>query len=222
MFNERDSGSRRSRQRTEVLSGHGFRNAAIAVLFALVLAGCSLFETRIPEEPVGEVPRRTPNLPDSVVWNLETGILYKQAGSSRISEALADDLGFILDASDAQGLGIDSLSKAETELGLDGFFSLVVRTDSVLIDVRLEERSREEQVGMLTTYFAVPYEVLIFSNASRRIENRNIRQRMAGTIDLTFREQVNGNYEIYRWVDKLSPAAPSTVGYFIAFYSGAG
>lgn len=194
------------------------RRALRATLAALVLGtalgGCGLFDTREPFPPIGEIPRRVPNHPDSVLYNFEVALEYRNAGTSQLAEALGPLFFIALDPPDVIRLGgLTLVEKQDVERAVRDFMQLRVRNAAVRMSL---DNVAVRPIGTADSvlYDNLPYVLEIF-------RGEDVLERVAGFADLSVTVQQNGNWALQRWLDiGDQDAATETFGYYMGFYSG--
>lgn len=186
----------------------------LAAAALAAVAGCGLFDIRDPLTPVDpeDIPHRTANHPDSVVFNFAAGFGYKSIGDAAMRSALSDSFHLVLDLIDSGGVP-DSLTKSETATGLGSFFRSVVKADSVWISIELRAAIDSTQRGDIWFYDQVPYTVT----------NQTKKQTLcAGQSDLYFIQE-KGQWYLVSWHDQSDLArAPLTLGARVLPGSGHG
>ena len=113
------------------------RAAILAAVTAFIVAGCGLFETREPEDPLPPPPRHTPSAPESVLYNFEQGLEFKVVGASQLSEALGPNFILLIDPPDQDDLnGLEAVPKPDFEKANRDFLSLRVGGNFLDMDFR--------------------------------------------------------------------------------------
>jgi hypothetical protein len=188
--------------------------ALLGPAFVATLAGCGLFDVREPLPPIGDIPRRVPNNPDSVLYNVEIALEYRNAGASQLAEALGASFFIDLDAPDVIRLGgLEIVPKLDVERAARDFMQLRVRGSAVRMTL---DNVTVRPIGTADSAFYddLPYVLEIY-------QGQNVLERVAGVADLSVTVQSNGNWALQRWVDiGDQDATTETFGYYMGFYSG--
>ncbi len=185
-----------------------------AVMAALALSACGLFDIRDPVAPTGENLCLKPpaNSDDNVLVNFTLAMNCGKGGLSLMDQTLGPDFVFELDPLDAADFnGRDSLTRAEDYQAHQTIVNNVA--DSLYFEFTPVQPIRE---GTSSLYEDMPYllELLI-----QQADTLEVAGTYSGTVDLTVVESGAGEWVMRRWKDQGDESLNNTLGALYATYA---